>query len=36
MAFPNIAGVLLLTGKVKTDLDSYLQRLAAGEFPRTD
>jgi AGCS family alanine or glycine:cation symporter len=34
MAFPNIAGVLLLTGKVKADLDSYMGRLAAGEFVR--
>ena len=34
MAFPNIAGVLLLTGKVKVDLDSYMGRLAAGEFTR--
>jgi len=34
MAFPNIAGVLLLTGVVKKDLDDYLRRLAAGEFPR--
>jgi AGCS family alanine or glycine:cation symporter len=34
MAFPNIAGVLLLTGRVKSDLDSYLQRLRAGAFQR--
>ena len=33
MAFPNIAGILLLTGEVKADLDDYLRRLAAGEFP---
>jgi AGCS family alanine or glycine:cation symporter len=32
MAFPNIAGVLMLTGKVKVDLDHYMRRLAAGEF----
>ncbi len=32
MAFPNIAGVLLLTGKVKADLDDYMRRLAAGEL----
>ncbi len=34
MAFPNIAGVLLLTGKVKADLDDYLARLARGEMAR--
>ena len=34
MAFPNIAGVLLLTGKVKADLDDYMSRLAAGEFQK--
>jgi len=34
MAFPNIAGILLLTGKVKADLDDYMRRLAAGEFPK--
>jgi AGCS family alanine or glycine:cation symporter len=33
MAFPNIAGVVLLAGMVKNDLDSYFRRLAAGEFP---
>jgi AGCS family alanine or glycine:cation symporter len=33
MAFPNIAGVVLLAGLVKADLDRYLARLAAGEFP---
>ena len=32
MAFPNIAGVVLLAGFVKADLDRYLSRLAAGEF----
>ena len=32
MAFPNIAGVLFLTGKVKADLDDYLARLERGEF----
>ena len=34
MAFPNIAGVVLLSGKIKQSLDSYLRRLAAGEFVR--
>jgi AGCS family alanine or glycine:cation symporter len=33
MAFPNIAGVVLLAGLIKKDLDRYLARLAAGEFP---
>jgi AGCS family alanine or glycine:cation symporter len=32
MAFPNIAGVWLLSGRVKTALDSYLARLRAGAF----
>jgi AGCS family alanine or glycine:cation symporter len=34
MAFPNLFGVVLLSGKVKADLDSYLTRLRAGAFPR--
>lgn len=34
MAFPNIFGVVLLSGKVKADLDSYMRRLKAGEFVR--
>ena len=33
MAFPNIAGVFLMSGVIKADLDSYFRRLAAGEFP---
>ena len=33
MAFPNVAGVVLLAGMIKADLDSYFRRLAAGEFP---
>ncbi len=32
MAFPNIAGVVLLANLVKADLDRYLTRLAAGDF----
>ena len=32
MAFPNIAGVVLLSQILKTDLDLYLSRLRAGEF----
>ena len=34
MAFPNIAGVVLLAPLVKAELDRYLARLAAGEFAR--
>ena len=34
MAFPNIAGVVLLSGRVKRELDSYLGKLAAGDFRR--
>lgn len=34
MAFPNIAGVVLLAPVVKADLDRYLASLAAGEFAR--
>jgi len=34
MAFPNILGVMLLSGKVKTDLDSYMSDLKAGKFKR--
>jgi alanine or glycine:cation symporter, AGCS family len=32
MAFPNILGVLLLSGKVKRDLNDYWKRYEAGEF----
>ena len=32
MAFPNILGVVLLSGKVKTALDDYMKRLADGDF----
>ena len=34
MAFPNVLGVVLLAGPLKKDLDTYLARLDAGEFPR--
>ena len=34
MAFPNLIGVMLLSGKVKADLDRYQQKLASGQFPR--
>jgi alanine or glycine:cation symporter, AGCS family len=32
MAFPNILGILFLTGDVKRDLDDYWTRYQAGEF----
>jgi AGCS family alanine or glycine:cation symporter len=32
MAFPNILGVLLLSGGVKQDLDLYWAKLRAGEL----
>ena len=32
MAFPNILGVLLLSGKIKADLDDYWKRYKSGEF----
>jgi AGCS family alanine or glycine:cation symporter len=34
MAFPNILGVVMLSGGLKTDLDGYWSRLRAGEFTR--
>ena len=36
MAFPNLTGALMLSGALKRDLDRYLARLRAGEFPRYD
>lgn len=36
MAFPNLIGVLLLSGKVKRELDDYWARYRAGEFHRND
>ncbi|HET9133763.1 MAG TPA: alanine/glycine:cation symporter family protein [Gemmatimonadales bacterium] len=33
MAFPNLVGVLLLSGKVRADLDAYWAKYRAGEFP---
>jgi AGCS family alanine or glycine:cation symporter len=33
MAFPTLVGVVLLSSKVKRDLDDYLARLRAGAFP---
>jgi AGCS family alanine or glycine:cation symporter len=32
MAFPNLIGVVLMSGKVKTLLDDYFARLRAGAF----
>ena len=34
MAFPNLVGVVLLSGKISAALDSYLARLRAGAFQR--
>jgi AGCS family alanine or glycine:cation symporter len=34
MAFPNLVGALMLSGKVKADLDHYWSRLKAGAFTR--
>jgi AGCS family alanine or glycine:cation symporter len=36
MAFPNLLGVFLLSGRLKADLDVYRRKLRAGEFPRYD
>ena len=36
MSFPNIAGVLLLSGLVKRELDRYLAQLRDGAFQRYD
>ncbi|MDJ0848705.1 MAG: alanine/glycine:cation symporter family protein [Myxococcota bacterium] len=33
MAFPNLLGVMLLSHRVKADLDGYWRRLRGGEFP---
>jgi len=35
MAFPNILGVLLLSGKVRSMLDDYQGKLASGEIKKT-
>ena len=35
MAFPNILGVLLLSGKVRGMLDDYQSKLASGEIKKT-
>ncbi len=36
MAFPNILGVVMLSGRLKADLDVYMERLRSGAFPRYD
>ena len=36
MAFPNILGVVMLSGALRADLDGYLAKLKAGEFWRRD
>lgn len=36
MAFPNIVGLLAMSGKVKKDLDHYISKLKAGEFKTYD
>ena len=33
MAFPNLLGVMMLSGKIKADLDDYVRRLRAGKMP---
>ncbi len=33
MAFPNLVGVLLLSGRIRADLDAYWRKYKAGEFP---
>jgi AGCS family alanine or glycine:cation symporter len=34
MAFPNLIGVVWMSGRIKADLDAYMVRLRGGEFPR--
>ena len=34
MALPNIFGIVLLSGRIKRELDGYLGKLAAGELER--
>ena len=36
MAFPNLIGVAMLSGRIKTDLDHYMERLRAGAFHRVE
>ena len=35
MAFPNLVGVAMLSGKIKAAMDDYFTRLRAGQFQRT-
>jgi len=34
MAFPNILGLLIMSGEVKTDLIDYLSRVKSGAIKR--
>ncbi len=34
MAFPNIAGLMLLSGRIKRELDVYMDKLGSGRFER--
>jgi AGCS family alanine or glycine:cation symporter len=34
MAFPNIIGVVMLSGRIKSELDTYMGKLRNGEFER--
>jgi len=34
MAFPNVFGIVVLSGRIKRELDDYLDKLAAGELER--
>ena len=34
MAFPNLIGVVMMSGSIKRELDDYLRRLRSGEMPR--
>ena len=34
MAFPNLIGVILLSGRIKRELDTYLEKLRSGVFTR--
>jgi AGCS family alanine or glycine:cation symporter len=36
MAFPNMVGVFLLSGRIKNELDAYLGKLESGVFQRYD
>jgi AGCS family alanine or glycine:cation symporter len=36
MAFPNILGILLLSGRVRGLLDDYQSKLASGEYQKKE